>query len=62
MAEMLSNPSIIVKANYQNGQKVYLDDFREAYWWLRDNTPEDARVMSWYSIIPRLRYLNCYVG
>ena len=31
MAEMLSNPSIIVKANYQNGSVVYLDDFREAY-------------------------------
>jgi dolichyl-diphosphooligosaccharide---protein glycosyltransferase len=48
MAEMLSNPSIIIKANYQDGRIVYLDDFREAYWWLRDNTPEDARVMSWW--------------
>ena len=47
MAEMLSNPSIIVKANYQDGRVVYLDDFREAYWWLRDHTPEDSRVMSW---------------
>ena len=25
-----------------------IDDFREAYWWLRDNTPEDARVLSWW--------------
>ncbi len=25
-----------------------LDDFREAYFWLRQNTPEDARVMSWW--------------
>jgi len=24
------------------------DDFRESYWWLRDNTPEDARVMAWW--------------
>ena len=48
MAEMLSNPSIIVKANYQDGRVVYLDDFREAYWWIRDNTPEDARIMSWW--------------
>ena len=20
----------------------------EAYWWLRDHTPEDARVMAWW--------------
>ena len=25
-----------------------VDDYREAYWWLRDNTPEDARVMAWW--------------
>eukprot|EP00967_Tisochrysis_lutea_P110784 scaffold173633_cov27-Tisochrysis_lutea.AAC.2 len=25
-----------------------VDDYREAYWWLRDHTPEDARVMAWW--------------
>jgi len=25
----------------RNGQTVVIDDFREAYWWLRDHTPED---------------------
>ena len=25
-----------------------LDDFRESYWWLRDNTPEDSRIMAWW--------------
>ena len=25
-----------------------LDDFREAYYWLWQNTAEDARVMSWW--------------
>ena len=25
-----------------------LDDFREAYYWLRQNTEENARVMSWW--------------
>ena len=48
MAVMLSNPSIILQGQTQTGQTVMLDDFREAYWWIRDNTPEDARVMSWY--------------
>jgi dolichyl-diphosphooligosaccharide--protein glycosyltransferase len=48
MAVRLSNPSIILAAQTQSGQQVMLDDFREAYWWIRDNTPEDARVMSWW--------------
>jgi dolichyl-diphosphooligosaccharide--protein glycosyltransferase len=47
MAVMLSNPSIILQGQTQDGRVVMLDDFREAYWWIRDNTPEDARVMSW---------------
>jgi len=25
-----------------------IDDFREAYFWLRQNTPEDAKIMSWW--------------
>ena len=25
-----------------------MDDFREAYYWLRQNTHEKARVMSWW--------------
>ena len=27
---------------------VQVDDLMEAYWWLRDHTPEDARVMAWW--------------
>ena len=30
------------------GGVTILDDFRESYWWLRDNTAEDARVMAWW--------------
>jgi dolichyl-diphosphooligosaccharide--protein glycosyltransferase len=44
----LSNPSIIVKGQLRDGQVVYVDDYREAYWWLRDNTPEDSRIMAWW--------------
>jgi dolichyl-diphosphooligosaccharide--protein glycosyltransferase len=47
MAKALSNPSIMMLANTRDGRTVMLDDFREAYWWLRDHTPEDSRVMSW---------------
>ncbi|EEC17161.1 oligosaccharyl transferase, putative, partial [Ixodes scapularis] len=30
------------------GSRVILDDFREAYYWLSQNTRDDARVMSWW--------------
>jgi dolichyl-diphosphooligosaccharide--protein glycosyltransferase len=43
----LSHPSILFQANTQQGV-VTVDDYREAYWWLRDNTPEDARIMAWW--------------
>lgn len=44
----LSNPSIILRGQTREGNIVTLDDYREAYWWLRDNTPEDARIMAWW--------------
>ena len=44
----LSNPSIIVKGNLRDGSTVYVDDYREAYNWIRKNTPEDARIMAWW--------------
>ena len=48
MAARLSSPSILFHARYRDGRTVLIDDFREAYWWLRDNTPEDSRVLSWW--------------
>jgi len=42
-----SSPSIVLAANAGSG-KVIFDDFREAYWWLSQNTKEDARIMSWW--------------
>jgi len=48
MAEHMSGPSIMYQARLQNGKSIVVDDYREAYWWLRDNTPEDARIMSWW--------------
>jgi len=43
----LSHPSILFQANTASGP-VMVDDYREAYWWLRDNTPEDSRIMAWW--------------
>lgn len=47
-SEAYSSPSIVLAARQANGDKVIFDDFREAYYWLRHNTPEDAKVMSWW--------------
>ena len=53
MSMHLSEPQIMTRIRETNedgepiGVKV-ADDFREAYWWLRDNTPENARVLAWW--------------
>lgn len=43
-----SSPSIVLASYSDDGSRVILDDFREAYYWLRQNTDEYARVMSWW--------------
>jgi len=48
LAVRMSDPQIIGTAWTKAGDRVILDDYREAYWWLRDNTAEDARVLSWW--------------
>ena len=48
MSKSLSNPSIIVQGRLKDGRVVKVDDYREAYTWLKDNTPEDSRIMAWW--------------
>ncbi|XP_029671031.1 dolichyl-diphosphooligosaccharide--protein glycosyltransferase subunit STT3B-like [Formica exsecta] len=43
-----SSPSIVLASYSNDGGRAILDDFREAYYWLAQNTPNDARVMSWW--------------
>ena len=43
-----SSPSVVVSSRSQNGQEVLIDDFREAYYWIRRNTPKDSRILSWW--------------
>uniref|UniRef100_A0A4X2LPF0 Dolichyl-diphosphooligosaccharide--protein glycosyltransferase subunit STT3B n=1 Tax=Vombatus ursinus TaxID=29139 RepID=A0A4X2LPF0_VOMUR len=43
-----SSPSIVLASYNHDGTRNILDDFREAYYWLRQNTDEHARVMSWW--------------
>jgi dolichyl-diphosphooligosaccharide--protein glycosyltransferase len=39
-----SSPSVVLSSRNQDGSQNIIDDFREAYYWLRQNTPEDAVV------------------
>ncbi|KAJ7460690.1 oligosaccharyl transferase STT3 subunit [Mycena latifolia] len=43
-----SSPSVVLASTNQDGSQHIIDDFREAYYWLRQNTPETAVVMSWW--------------
>uniref|UniRef100_A0AAQ4P2A1 Dolichyl-diphosphooligosaccharide--protein glycosyltransferase subunit STT3B n=1 Tax=Gasterosteus aculeatus aculeatus TaxID=481459 RepID=A0AAQ4P2A1_GASAC len=43
-----SSPSVVLASYNNDGSRNILDDFREAYYWLRQNTDEHARVMSWW--------------
>ncbi|RHW72436.1 hypothetical protein DPX39_050014600 [Trypanosoma brucei equiperdum] len=43
----MSSPQIIMRATV-GGRRVILDDYYVSYLWLRNNTPEDARILSWW--------------
>ena len=43
-----SSPSVVLASRAPDGSQNIIDDFREAYYWLRQNTEEDAKVMSWW--------------
>lgn len=43
-----SSPSVVLPSRNPDGSPAIIDDYREAYYWLRMNTPEDAKVMAWW--------------
>jgi len=43
-----SSPSVVLASKMPDGSQHIIDDYREAYQWLRQNTAEDAKVMSWW--------------
>jgi dolichyl-diphosphooligosaccharide---protein glycosyltransferase len=47
-ATAYSSPSVVLASHNRDGSQNIIDDFREAYYWLRQNTPEDSVVMSWW--------------
>ena len=45
---LLTLKSVVLASQNPDGTRNILDDFREAYYWLRTNTDKDARIMSWW--------------
>ncbi|KTW28524.1 hypothetical protein T552_01783 [Pneumocystis carinii B80] len=43
-----SSPSVVLSGLTPQGKDYIIDDYREAYYWLRQNTPYDVKVMSWW--------------
>jgi len=43
-----SSPSVVLASRLPDGSQHIIDDYREAYQWLRQNTREDAKIMSWW--------------
>ncbi|KIV99497.1 uncharacterized protein PV09_08803 [Verruconis gallopava] len=43
-----SSPSVVLASRLPDGSQHIIDDYREAYYWLRQNTPYNAKIMSWW--------------
>ena len=43
-----SSPSVVLASKLPDGSQHIIDDYREAYYWLRQNTHSTAKVMSWW--------------
>lgn len=43
-----SSPSVVLASRLPDGSQHIIDDYREAYYWLRQNTEPTAKVMSWW--------------
>jgi dolichyl-diphosphooligosaccharide--protein glycosyltransferase len=43
-----SSPSVVLASKNRDGSPAIIDDFREAYYWLRMNSEEDSKIMAWW--------------
>lgn len=43
-----SSPSVVLASKLPDGSQHIIDDYREAYYWLRQNTAKNAKIMSWW--------------
>jgi len=48
VAKHFSNPQLMFEHRDKSGKTIIIDDYLRGYEWVRDNTPEDSRVMAWW--------------
>lgn len=48
IAHQHSSPTIVFSAQLRNGQNIIVTDYLDTYLWIKNNTPRDARIMSWW--------------
>merc|ERR1711935_1060586 len=47
-SEAYSSPSIILSGRQNDGTRYIIDDYREAYYWIKQNTPKNSKIASWW--------------
>ncbi|GET92620.1 oligosaccharyl transferase-like protein [Leishmania tarentolae] len=47
-AYSFAGPRIVFQAQLRSGEKLMVKDYLEAYEWLRDSTPQNARILAWW--------------
>ena len=47
-AKQISQPSLMFETRLNNGEHVIIDDYVKGYEWIKKNTPQDSRVLSWW--------------
>ncbi|EZG66584.1 oligosaccharyl transferase STT3 [Gregarina niphandrodes] len=47
-AALYSNPSIVTAAQLRNGGTLMIDDLREAFQWMAQNTHPESKLLSWW--------------
>lgn len=60
-SEAYSSPSIVLSARGGDGSRIIFDDFREAYYWLRHNTPEVTTRQPRWVAAPAEALMACMV-
>ncbi len=47
-AHAVSQPSLMYKARLRDGREIIVDDYVKGYEWIKENTPQDSRILSWW--------------
>lgn len=61
-ANIYSNPNVMISWQTKEGKRMVIDDFRDAYSWMRHNVPRKSVVMAWWDYGYQLKQMaNCTI-